>query len=204
MTIQPIQNVSSPDRNRLDLSAISTKPVSVETGDVIELSGMARLAQALGPEGLRQFQNLTTGKGLSEDRLATFVQNLFGAGKSGDQVGSILGMFQNLTASTDTTQTDDLFSQIESRVGSGNLEYLDQLDNVFNLGYRDTASIFSAARDLNDKDFQDLLSSLGELLQRGVIGKVTVDNRGNRTEVFLENEVGSEYARLPLWPKRFP
>jgi hypothetical protein len=113
-------------------------------------------------------------------------------------------MFQNLTASTDTTQTDDLFSQIESRVGSGNLEYLDQLDNVFNLGYRDTASIFSAAKDLNDKDFQDLLTSLGELLQHGVIGKVTVDNRGNRTEVFLENEVGSEYARLPLWPKRFP
>jgi hypothetical protein len=63
--------------------------------------------------------------------------------------------------------------------------------------------LFSAGQDLSEEEFGVYLSSLSTLLRNGVVGTVTVEFRGQPTTVFIENEMGSEYARAPLYPRRF-
>jgi hypothetical protein len=178
--------------------------VSVETPDVLEVSGLGRLASALGSEGIQALKSLFDNANLSEDRLQEFVEGLFQSGTSSERVSEVLTLISGFQGNLGAGGVEDVFSGIESRGISGNLEYLDRLDNLFNLGHRNVSSIFSSAEDLSDEEFSVYLKSLTTLLDHGVVGTLTVDYRGEPTKVFLSNEIGSDYSRAPLYPDRFP
>ncbi|MCA9439462.1 MAG: hypothetical protein KC964_01550 [Candidatus Omnitrophica bacterium] len=173
---------------------------SVETPDILEISSLGNLASSLGATGIQALQALSGT--VEDDRLESFLGNLFGAGISGDRVGGILGSLSGLGDLSEAPDPNQLIDQVENRGISGNLEYLDRLDNLFNLGYRDVPSIFSAGSDLSDEEFGVYLDSLTTLIRNGVVGTVTVEFRDQPRTVFVETSIGSEEARSPLYPRR--
>ncbi len=173
---------------------------SVETPDILEISSLGNLASSIGSVGIQALQLLSE---TSDDgRVDEFLANLFGAGLTGGRIGSVLGSISGLGDLPNPPDPSDLIAEVEKRGISGNLDYLDRLDNLFNLGYRDVPSIFNAGEDLSDEEFEVYLDSVSRLIQNGVVGKVTVEFRGEPKTVFLENEIGSEYSRSPLYPRR--
>ena len=205
MRISQTPQTSTPSFETLGrvLRAGATRSPSVELPDVLELSSLGELAGSLGPGGIEALHNLAGQSGLGEERLADFVSNLFSAGTAGNRVDEVLSTLSGIEGVLGKSGLGDLFSEIESRGVSGELKYLDGLDNLFNLGHRNIPSLFAAGQDLSEEEFGVFLSSLSTLLQNGVVGTVTVEFRGQPTTVFIENEMGSEYARAPLYPKRF-
>lgn len=179
-------------------------PASASTGDVLEISALGNLATSLGDKGVESIRRLLTGGRLPEGRLLGFVQNLSQSGFSPDSVSDALGSFSSYSEILNTPQLRNVFDQVESRGMSGDLKYLDALDQVFDLGYRDVGEIFSAGKDLSDEELGVYLKSLTDLLKAGVVGTETVKFRGEPTKVFIENEIGSDYARAPLYRERFP
>ena len=181
-----------------------TQSASVALEDVLELSGLARAASALGPAGLEALRGLAEGGRIDPSRLAGLLSGLREAGTPEAEIETVLGRLSRLTGSLGPRDFGDLFSGVESRGYDGGLGYLDALDNVFQLGRRDVFGLFNAGRDLDAEEFDTFLKSLGTLLQRGVVGTLLVEFRGQPTEVFLSVEPGSDYARAPLYPRRFP
>lgn len=180
-----------------------SQSASVTSEDVLELSGLARIASSLGAEGIKALQALGEG-GISQERLLGFVESLFQRGIQDGNAGSILAKMTNLSNLLGEGRENDLFSAIESRGISGNLKYLDSLDNLFNLGSRNVARIFDTGRNMSDEEFDVFLKSVADLLKAGVVGTRTVEWRGQPTQVFIENEVGSDYARARPYRRQFP
>jgi len=193
----------SPEAFGKALRAGVTRSPSVELSDVLQLSSLGELAGALGSRGIEALRGLAGPSGIAEGRLSSFLENLFNSGASAGRADEILSTLSGLESVLGNSGLEDLFSEIESRGISGDLKYLDGLDNLFNLGHRHIRSLFSAGQDLSEEEFGVYLSSLSTLLRNGVVGTVTVEFRGQPTTVFIENEMGSEYARAPLYPRRF-
>ena len=185
------------------LKAGLSQSASVQSEDVLELSGLARIASSLGAEGIKALQALGEG-GISQERLLGFVESLFQRGIQDGNAGSILAKMTNLSSLLGEGGENDLFSAIESRGISGNLKYLDSLDNLFNLGSRNVARIFDTGRNMSDEEFDVFLKSVADLLKAGVVGTRTVEWRGQPTQVFIENEVGSDYSRARPYRRQFP
>lgn len=185
------------------LQAGVSQSASVKNEDVLELSGLAKIASSLGTEGIKALQALGEG-GISEERLLVFVESLFQRGSHNENAGSVLAKMMNLSSFLGEGRETDLFSAIESRGISGNLKYLDSLDNLFNLGSRDVDGIFNAGSQMSDEEFDVFLKSVADLLKAGVVGTRTVEWRGQPTQVFIENEVGSDYARARPYRRQFP
>ncbi|MBE7488380.1 MAG: hypothetical protein DIKNOCCD_01224 [bacterium] len=181
----------------------ATQSASIRTEDLIEFSAFSKVASGLGKKGLEAVQQLIQDKGISESRLTRFLKYLNPESNGKDWAAGILGRIASTSQPLDTNSTHDLLNGIEGRKG-GNLGYLDALDQVFNLGYRDVPSLFRENQNLSDEDFSTYLKSVAKLLKAGVIGTETVELRGQPVHVFIENEIGSDYSRLPLWRKRFP
>jgi hypothetical protein len=169
----------------------------------LDLSGLSQVAGSLGARGIQALQALAGQGGIEEGRLLAFVENLSRSGTSGDRTGDILSRMAGFLDPLGSAGLGTLFGEVEKRGPSGELKYLDSIDNLFNLGYRNVPSLFASAQNLSDEDFDLFLNNVAELLQRGVVGTVTVDVDGSPTKVFLSNEVGSDYARRPLYPERF-
>jgi hypothetical protein len=177
---------------------------SVATEDILDLSGLAITASALGSRGIQALQKLAGQSSLTEARLQEFVDRLSHAGTSTSRIGDILAQLSDFGEALGGSGLADLFTGIESRGISGDLKYLDRLDNLFNLGHRDVSSLFKPGAGLSDEEFGVFLSSAASLLQQGVVGTETVEFRGQPTTVFLENEIGSDYAHAPLYRRKFP
>jgi hypothetical protein len=186
------------------IQAGATQSSSVRTEDILEISGLAQIATALGPEGLHALQTLDEA-GVAQQNLTSFVEKLLNNGQNPNRVGDILAQLGGYSTSwLGASGTEELISRIEKKGMSGDLKYLDALDNLFNLGQRDIPGIFGAGQDMSSEEFDVYLKSVGKLLQAGVVGTRTVEFRGEPTQVFIENEIGSEYAHAPLYRKRFP
>jgi hypothetical protein len=186
------------------LQAGLLETVSTGTGDILELSGLSRQAASLGPEAIEALRGLAADGALTADNLSKFVDQLTQSGTQPDRIRDLLSNLSGFKTILGTTGFGDLFQEVESRGISGDLKYLDTLDSLFSLGHRDVTSLFRQGSDLSDEEFDLYLKSAAKLLQAGVVGTEVVDFRGNPTKVFIENEMGSEYARSPLWPRRFP
>jgi len=185
------------------LQSGGTRSPSVAASDVLELSGLARVASSLGAKGLEALRTLAGEANLDESRLADFVENLSRSGTSTGRTADILSLLGGFLDPLGSSGLETLFGEVEKRGVSGELNYLDAMDNLFDLGRRDVLSIFSAGEAMSDGEFETYLGSLATLLKNGVVGTLTVDYRGNPTEVFVTNEMGSKYARYPLYPERF-
>lgn len=196
----PVQSLSNPSSLGRAVKERIFASGSVETPDILEISRLGSLASSLGATGVRALQTLAGEVG--EDRIEGFLGKLFGSGLSGDRVSSLLNSVAGVGGLAGSSTASDLIGEVETRGISGNLEYLDRLDNLFNLGYRDLPAVFNAGSDLSDEEFGVYLDSLSTLIQNGVVGTVTVEFRGEPKTVFLENEIGSEYSRSPLYPRR--
>lgn len=185
------------------LKAGATRKASVRTADLIELSALSKVASGLGKKGMDAIQKLTQDKGVSENRMAKFLKYLNPDSNGNEWVAEMLGKITGIAQPLDANSTNDLLGGIEGR-SRGRLSYLDSLDQVFSLGYRDVPVLFGEGQNLSDEDFSTYLKSVSKLLRAGVIGTETVEFRGQPTQVFVENEIGSDYSRLPLWRRRFP
>ncbi len=185
------------------LQAGVSQSASVTTGDVFEFSGLGQIASSLGAEGLNALKTLGEG-GIGEQRLLAFIQSLSQQGIRNESAGSVLVKITGLSGLLGEGGEGDLFSAIESRGISGNLKYLDSLDNLFNLGSRDVAGIFNAGSEMSDEEFDVYLKSVADLLKAGVVGTRTVEWRGQPTQIFIENEVGSDYSRAKPYRRNFP
>lgn len=173
---------------------------SVETPDILELSSRGRLASALGPVGFEALQSLA-GE-VDSGRLESFLSDLFGTGGGSDSANDLLSLLTSAAKSPDVSAPGDLFEEIEKRGVSGNLDYLNRLDGLFNLGHRNLSPLFSAGEDLSNEEFGLYLESVGTLLKNGVVGTLTIEYRGEPKTVFLENEFGTDYSRSRLYPNR--
>lgn len=180
-----------------------TKSGSVNTKDILELSGLGQIASSLGSEGLNALKSLGD-NGVSEERLLAFVQSLSQQGIQNENAGSVLAKITDLSGLLGEGGEGDLFSAIESRGISGELKYLDSLDNLFSLGERDVAGIFNAGKDMSDEEFGVYLKSVSDLLKAGVVGTRTVDWHGEPTQIFIETEVGSDMSRARPYRRKFP
>lgn len=176
------------------LRAGAAIPSSVNSGDVLEFSGLGQIASSLGAEGLKALKSLGD-NGVSEDRLLAFVESLSRQGIQKESAGSILARITGTSSLLGEGGEEDLFSAIESRGISGDLKYLDALDNLFSLGERDISGIFNAGKDMSDEEFDVYLKSVTDLLKAGVVGTRTVEWRGEPTQIFIETEIGSEMSR---------
>jgi hypothetical protein len=203
ITNQTLSSLSFPSTVGRAIQAGATRSPSVETADVLDLSGLSQVAGSLGARGIQALQTLAGQGEIEEGRLLAFVENLSRSGTSSDRTGDILSQMAGFLDPLGSAGLGTLFGEVEKRGPSGELKYLDSIDNLFNLGYRNVPSLFASAQNLSDEDFDLFLNNVAELLQRGVVGTVTVDVDGSPTKVFLSNEVGSDYARRPLYPERF-
>ena len=203
ITNQIPHTLSSPSTIGRSIQAGATRSPSVEISDVLEFSGLSKVARSLGARGIQALQTLAGQGGIEEGRLLAFVENLSQSGTSSGRTGDILSQMAGFLDPLGSTGLGALFGEVEKRGPSGELEYLDSIDSLLNLGYRSVPSLFASAQNLSDEDFDLFLKNIADLLQRGVVGTVTVDVDGSPTKVFLSNEAGSEYAREPLYQERF-
>lgn len=204
ITNQIPSSLTSPPAIGRAIQAGAARSSSVATADVLDLSGLSQIAGALGARGIGALQTLAGQGGIQEERLLAFVENLSGSGTSSGRTSDILSQIAGFLDPLGSAGLGSLFGEIEKRGPSGELQYLDSIDNLFNLGYRNVPAIFDTGQNLSDEDFDLFLNNLTELLKRGVVGTVTVDVDGSPVEVFLSNEAGSQYADEPLYPERFP
>lgn len=198
----PITTLSAQRIGRA-LQAGVSQSASVNTGDVLELSGLGQIASSLGVEGLNALKTLGEG-GISEDRLLAFVQSLSQQGVQNESAGSVLTKITGMSILLGEGDEKDLFTAIESRGISGDLKYLDSLDNLFNVGSRDVAGIFNAGSEMSDEEFNVFIKSVTDLLKAGVVGTRTVEWRGQPTQIFVETEIGSDLSRARPYRRKFP
>jgi hypothetical protein len=193
----------SAQRTGRALQAGVSQSASVKTGDVLELSGLGQIASSLGVEGLNALKTLGQG-GISEERLLAFVQSLSQQGVQDESAGSVLAKITSMSSLLGEGGEKDLFTAIESRGISGDLKYLDSLDNLFNVGSRDVAGIFNAGSEMSDEEFNVFIKSVTDLLKAGVVGTRTVEWRGQPTQIFIETEIGSDLSRARPYRRKFP
>lgn len=193
----------SAQRTGRALQAGASQSASVNTGDVLELSGLGQIASSLGVEGLDALKTLGEG-GISEERLLAFVQSLSQQGVQDESAGSVLAKINGMSSLLGEGGEKDLFTAIESRGISGDLKYLDSLDNLFNVGSRDVSGIFNAGSEMSDEEFNVFLKSVTDLLKAGVVGTRTVEWRGQPTQIFIETEIGSDLSRARPYRRKFP
>jgi hypothetical protein len=198
----PITTLSAQPVGRA-LQAGVSRSAFVNTGDVLELSGLGQIASSLGIEGLNALKSLGE-SGISEDRLHAFVQSLSQQGVQNESAGSVLTKITGMSSLLGEGGEKDLFTAIESRGISGDLKYLDSLDNLFNVGSRDVTGIFNAGSEMSDEEFNVFIKSVADLLKAGVVGTRTVEWRGQPTQIFIETEIGSDLSRARPYRRKFP
>lgn len=84
--------------------------------------------------------------------------------------------------------------------------FFDQLDDFLNLSNRDLKGLFSVRNGLSEKEHQDFLRVISNLLKRGVVGTEEVRFRGQKQTTFVETRLGDSRLRRaePYRRSRFP
>lgn len=205
MDVKPVSHLFNRSQsNPTNLRAVLKPSPSTRTSDVLEVSALSQFVSGLGAEGLKALQDLQSRETPGQEPIRDYLEKLMNAGSPSSNADRLLGFLSGWGSQMGEDEFGALWNQVSKRESTGSLDYLDYLDQVFSLGQRDVKSILESGQDLSNDDYSKLLKSVTDLLRHGVVGTREVDWRGNRTQIFIENQIGSDLARAKPWDRRFP